>query len=169
MSRGILAYPSGHASERVRCGWQSAPARRKPNYYGGLCYPTWHESGRCRLMANRRPLRHFVWRCRGRGCQRHWPASSRASRFDTRCRSCETRNTIRWDSRKRAWWDDKRGRPRVTKYWLYDSFELARRDALATYLRQQSRTAFEGFRRANELMGVDLPAPEDEKDPQTPP
>jgi len=108
-------------------------------------------------MANRANLRHFVWRCRGKGCGLHWPASSKASRFDTRCRRCDTRNTIRWDSRKRAWWDDKRGRPRVTKYWLYDSFELARRDALSNYLQRQARRAYDGFR-----SGLDLR--EDETD-----
>lgn len=64
-------------------------------------------------------VRHFVWLCKAPGCLRHHKATSKAKRFDTICVGCGTRNTIRWDSRKRSTWYDKRGRPRVTEFWLF--------------------------------------------------
>lgn len=78
-------------------------------------------------------LRHFVWLCKGDGCLRHHKASSKAQRFDTICTGCGTRNTIRWDSRKRSTWDDKRGRPRVTEFWVFSTAREAKLWAIARH------------------------------------
>ena len=108
--------------------------------------PQSDSKGRPRLPPSRyagRPTggvtRYFLWRCKDRQCERYYAARSRAKRFDTICTGCGTRNTIRWDSRRSAWWDDKRGRPRVTRHWFYDTLEAAQREAVNMHQKRAYR------------------------------
>ena len=99
--------------------------------------------------------RVIVYRCANPTCGTHWPVRTRAKRFDSRCRLCDHRNTIHWTTSRQTW-DDRRGRPRVVAWRLYDTLEGAKESARSMNLKKNIRRneavgSTEGFITASEF------------------
>ena len=64
--------------------------------------------------------RHIVWTCKV--CSRCWNVTSKAYRYDSKCRQCNTRNSILFTGSKGSW---NPTRKRVTQFEFFPSAEEA--------------------------------------------
>lgn len=67
----------------------------------------------------------IAWTCKA--CSRVYPAQSRSARYDSKCRGCGARNTIKFVGETGSW---IQGRTRVTKFLYYPTFLMAREVAI---------------------------------------
>lgn len=93
----------------------------------------------------------ICWTCKV--CSRVWPATSRSDRYDTKCRQCGTRNTIKFTGETGSW---IQGRERVTRFLYYPTIQMATRYAIFSNKQWMARRRkmqynHQGFSTANML------------------
>jgi len=99
--------------------------------------------------------KHIVWTCKT--CSKHWNISSKSLRYDSKCRFCETRNTIYLTQQKTFY----KGRTRITQFSYFPdasmaAFEAKRRNLLWMQRRVLAQYRESGFVKAtmfNKLQG----------------